>query len=699
MNLFLDPSLHFVPLEKRAAEVSLPEDPNLWPQEILQEVYKQVPYISDFEPHIQMDTVDGERGYGFGHIRVNTPTQLQANATPDQQLSTGVKQARIPIIIRDRKLLPFDLLVTEKSKMQPLTESRLRQAIFRPEVFDVSSRTPQDISLVSQLYPPYRDSPFDGGGMTMNKGASVLRAILPTINPSDHQRFMHEIADEHVRASFVKNAEATYKPFSMLCDFTPSSLEKVAAIIDNAVNLSVVQIRKAGGEYILKTASHAYWNPTEKRVPRKDVVGWFGAKIAMEVDQTGATTIAEGAETVGDEDTPNMAPVEDPGLYKVRSADGDELVGYVIPNLLDTDGTPLPISLFTNGSTAAVQGSISGTATSDVVDLPTADAPSGYGSFFTDSGEQVQATIPLEIKGSYSGIDENEPTTYDAVTFDGRPAQVSVQPNIQTIIGTEDGRMLVPEHYKWVPLDQAGAAALASPEAAAEAATPESAASSEELPSIPDVKTASRRRRVRLVSQAEISEKTAAVRYMSSVQVRAGGPDNFSFSGPAVDKLAYAQREGVSLDDAMFLLAALGVEQGYGTTKLAHSLSATGPVRIRIGRMIVPAQDVRKEAMVRAEAKLATLPRLKCSLVKEASVIPDPNAVDTVLSLGFINPENLLTFVSYLPSIENTQSRLCELLVGARLGMNDVSTTALERAVRSVEETIEGLKTLAFQGP
>jgi hypothetical protein len=68
-----------------------------------------------------------------------------------------------------------------------------------------------------------------------------------------------------------------------------------------------------------------------------------------------------------------------------------------------------------------------------------------------------------------------------------------------------------------------------------------------------------------------------------------------------------------------------------------------------------------------------------------------------VLSLGFINPQNIMTFVSYLPELDASQERLCELLVAARLGLTDVPTSPLEKAIKAVEEVLEGLKVLAFQ--
>lgn len=57
-----------------------------------------------------------------------------------------------------------------------------------------------------------------------------------------------------------------------------------------------------------------------------------------------------------------------------------------------------------------------------------------------------------------------------------------------------------------------------------------------------------------------------------------------------------------------------------------------------------------------------------------------------------------MTFVSHLPDLEDVQQKLCELLFGVRLGLSNVPQAATERAVRSLEEVIEGLKVLGFQG-
>ncbi len=39
---------------------------------------------------------------------------------------------------------------------------------------------------------------------------------------------------------------------------------------------------------------------------------------------------------------------------------------------------------------------------------------------------------------------------------------------------------------------------------------------------------------------------------------------------------------------------------------------------------------------------------------------------------------------------------MCELLLGARLGARDLPVGSLEKAIRSTEEVIKGLKVMAF---
>lgn len=738
--LFLTPSVEF---EKTAAQTQLPEDPNTWPHEILQELYKQAPYVSDFSPHVVMEKVDGEQGYGLGHIEITNQTEIQTAASPEAMGAAGVRQVRVPVVIKDGMLAPFDLLVSDDSKVLPLTEPRLRAAIFRPQAFDVTSRTPGDQSMIGQLYPPYRQSMGfgGGGGMTTNVGmgkegsaleeflaekkagafqdfgdqflsadylhgsqqpqgrpgkkvasgegrpgmlaefveknaavklppkmrktASILEAILPTINEGDLLAFKQAIIDPSIQPLLYKNAGAITPSIELL--MSAPERPKFASSFASLVQPTVVQLKRVDEGYRVKTASHAFWQPLTQTIDRGEAIARFGEKVVLAADLSGAVTMAEGAgaeepDAEHDSDMQGAQPVTEAGLYKVQTPEGEEAIGYVIPNLLDIDGTAIPLSLFTNGTQATIQSDVVGVPVEGAgVDLPSGDVPRGRGVFASAEGGELQATVPLTISASMAGIGEGEPTSYRAESFTGEDVLVSLQPNIQTVMGTEDGKMLIPAHWQWVPLDKADEIAVESQEDG-------------------------------------LGKAASLERSLASVELVSGGGGTYSLRGPFVEKLAHDERELLGIDDAMFLLAGLGVEQGYGVRKLAQAMTGLAPVQVRVGRTIKLASDEMASATDRAREVLSSMPSLRQQLFKEAAALGDPQAVDTVLSLGFLNPENLMTFVGYLPTLEDGMTKLCDILLASRLGgLIDTPEGAIERSVRSTEAVLEGLKALAFQ--
>jgi hypothetical protein len=733
--LFFEPDVHF---EKVATEVMLPEDANAWPNELMQELFKQVPYAADFEPHVTMDRVDAERGYGFGHVEIQNKTEIQHGAEPEAMDAAGIRSARIPVIIKDRKLQPLDLVVTTDSKVMPLTEPRLRQAIFRPQVFDITGRGPGDMSMIGQLYPPYRQNyGFGGGGATMNvgmgkegenkealspstlgsylkkqtdphslasasrsllgrgaqqvaggeaakgqkyllagniaaqratKAASILESILPTINARDYEAFFQKLADDHgLQAQYLANGAATRDSLKVLSEFTPVESRKLAAAALIQLKPTVAQLRKEDEGYSLKTASFGCWLPEEQTLDRGQAVRLLGEKVVLAADTTGSATLTVG-EGVAEKESPEADKAElvsQFGIYKVQDSQGCHLIGYVFPNLIDIDGTALPIALFTNGSQMALQGDIAGINVGGGASL-FEGKPSGMGVFYhLLSNGRAEATVPMTLKASMDapeeGADGAGGVVFHAETFDGRPIQVSVQPNLEAVTPTPDGSMLiVPDSFCWLPLDKA--------------------------------------EETELVGDPQGFNKEAAVaRALHTVQVRCGGDSTFSLRGFPVDKLAHDEKSFLSLDDTLFLLGGLGTDLGYAQKKLGEAAAWSTPVDVRVGRYIKLATDQLNEALEKAAQVLSTMPDLKQDLVKEAAVIPDPVAVDTVLSLGFLNPENLGAFIAYMPVIDEAQLKMCELLLAARLGLRETPIPALERAIRCTEEVLEGLKILAFQ--
>lgn len=677
--LFFQPTLTFE--EKTAAEVVLPEDPNSWPEEVMQELFKQVPFVSDFEPQVVMEKVDAERGFGFGHILVQNKTEIQQGASPESLDSAGVKQARIPVVIKDRKLFPLDTVLTTDSKVLPLTETRLRQAIFRPSAFDITGRSPGDHSLVGQLYPPFRQNyGFGGGGGAMvsamgkdaaawdrydlvtnpNRGtkkASVLEAIAPTLYVSDCEDFFGQFnGNRELEAAYTKNAHVTLKSVGVILEASKKQASARPTFVP-----TVVQLRKEAEGYQLKTASHRFWDIESRNLSRPEALQLLGEKVVLAADLSGSATLATEATTE------DVKPTEDDefelisrsGLYKVQDEKGQFLTGLVLTNLVDTDGSSLPISVFTNGSAQAVQGDIAGVRMGELTTLPTGSAM-GYGLFYSVMPNgKVKATVPMRLKGS-AGM-AGQPTNLSGETFDGRPVSLSQQDNLADLVGYGD-QMLLPKSWKWLPLTGA---------------------------------------EVHLQEDVEQMGKAAeALRVLHTVELRSGG-DVFSISGLPVEKVASDERTFLSTDDTLFMLQGLGVSAKTAMAKMGEAAYASRPVTVPVSHVLLTPEEQMKTAFAQVQGdveKLASLSlSLRKNLVKEAAVIPDPTAVDTILSLSFLNPENLGIFISYLPVLDEAQEKMCEILLGARLGLKEIPTSALERAVKALEEVIQGLRVLAFQ--
>jgi len=767
-SLFLVPDVAF---DKTAGgEEALSEDPNAWPTEILQALYKSQPFVADFEPQVTMDKVDGERAFGFGSILVQNKTEIQHGADPAGMQAAGIQNVKIPIVVKDGKLQPLDLMVTADNKLLPLTEMRLRQAIFRPQAFDITGRGPGDMSLIGQLYPPYRQNyGFGGGGATMSVGmgkegsafeafleeayeeskqakvkqavstrwvrkatehaaekasperlkqhavkmnqalnrginhaqgtpeharawkaehsgevarnalrekhASVLAVILPATTEKDYDAFIAKLGSSvGLQRQFVANGNSAGDSLQSLLEYTPKTASAAA------FHPSVVQLQKVDEGYLMKSASHTSWAPKEELLDRGAAYKLLGGKVVLAADETGSATMAMDSPppAEGEAAPKNVVdkPVEEPespeedkpehvdrfGVYKVQDEKGRHLVGYVFPNLIDVDGTSLPIALFTNGSQYAVQ--------SDIVGIPVSQAgsifegtPQGAGCFYHRlSNGSAEATIPMTVKGSVND-QENGGAVLHCVTYDGREVQVSVQPNIQKVMPSPDGdHLLIPDTFSWLPLDKAEDTTLVE--------KPEG-----------------------------FGKEAQAQRTLATVTLRGGG-GAFSVSGFPVDKLASDDRSFMSIDDTLFLLAGLGVDMNYAQKKMGEAEYHNMPVEVRVAHYIQPRALQTKMAAAKMATEVgpatATANSLKCDLVKEAAVIPDPTAVDAVLSLGFLNAENLGVFISYLPKIDEAQEKICELLLAARLGLRNIPIPALEKAMRTVEQVIEGLQQLAF---
>lgn len=659
--------------------IELDENPQMWSREVLSELYRQVPEVADYTPKVMFMQVDEEQGYGLGCVVLSNTTDSALAVT---RTGSASKKVLIPIIVKGHELMPLDLLMTSKGKMMPLNATRLREALFRPETFEMVTEDTGDSSLWNLFYPPGRsDNTFgagisqgaDGGtagavtmiqgpGMKLSGqrfelledivGPSVLRPDLDVLGAklsSDEALLTalteNEVAREAIRrlASFEKGAAA-------------SSMQMWKAAAD-AATPAVIQVGyEHGTGYWVKKASRDLFYHSEKEwMNRRDFLKFAGPEIAQKVDTQGTVTLS--TQPVVDESVDPHASkwevVEKPGIYKVRTIGGKDMTGWVLPNLLELDGTRVPMAVFTNGAAACVQGQIAGAHVSSGVDLPSAKA-TGPGIFYVSGQGGIEGTVPLVVQGSEAQMNGGDCFLVRTVT--GVESKVCIVPGM-TGMRALGGEFHVPPTVKFLPLD-------------------------EELA-------------VQLIEEPGDLAKTAAAILEKSVRIIGAGDDLYDLRFSNLPKLASMFPGSLNHEQAMLALCLAGLDAQAAANKLAWAedgvVKAAGLVDIKT------AHDLFQSARKNVSEKVAAARKLRVDLVKEAAVLPDVMTVDSVLSLGFINSENVRMFISRLPYLEKALSMICEILLTARLGLTEIPEGATARAARGLDETVRGLRALSLR--
>lgn len=159
--------------EKSASIAKMPDDELKWPAHILSNLHQQLPFLSNYEVDLDLQRVEPEAGFAFGHALLmarNDPMAAAGSKNPQNMV-------RIPIIITDRLLQPFHTFELSGNNY-PLTADRVSEALLNPALFD-GPATPRrgEKSLIDQMQPPYQQR--QGFGRTVEDVSSKM-ASAPT---------------------------------------------------------------------------------------------------------------------------------------------------------------------------------------------------------------------------------------------------------------------------------------------------------------------------------------------------------------------------------------------------------------------------------------------------------------------------------------------------------------------------------------
>jgi hypothetical protein len=650
--------------EKVAMEARLSDNADTWAEEVLQEVYKQHPYVGNYDVIPVMRDVEDERGYGLGHLIVkNKSGRLNTEAGQLLAQEAGVRTAKIPVIIENQKLKALDLFIDPRGRTLPLNEERLRESMFRGDLFDAYAPRPSPVNLIGdQFVPPNRSERLTAGRGTVVEQGEVktgsarpplLQAIAPTILRTDLDRVEETLNHDQVLASRLISKHASL--MKILADATPVSLGDIYSTTQSLSEPDTIQLSRIGEDYILKMAASQFYLPQVFVADRIKMASVLGEDAVASADESGVVSISTDPVVKDDFETDaEVVSVETFGEYKVRDVTDREHLGWVFPKVHDFDGTAVPMKVFTNGSASAIQADIAGTFVGKGTNIISSDKLEGDGFFYvlTQDGSAL-AFIPGSILGP---MEDPEGPAIRFLSMMGVPYVLRMTPGLKKPEHLGGGEYAIPITSRWCPMT--GPA-------------------------------------LTLVSNATMFGKTAAAILPERAVTVISDGRAWTFSGSPVEKLAEDQKQFLEAEDAVFLACALGMAAPMAIRKLAQA-GQRGSVTIPGCRPIVPAAELRKQAEEKATSILRGMPP-KYLLLKEAAGLDDVSTVDKILSLGFLTPENVGTFIDYIPEFEESIHRLAYLLLAVRVGLPDVPELSVKNAMERLEEVLQSLKKLLYR--
>ncbi len=500
--------------------------------------------------------------------------------------------------------------------------------------------------------------------------APISTKIAGTIRKSDFDAF-EEMFKEAEVSELIGACPTVRAALSKIASRGVGSKLTVAGATKLASRgrFDVVQVRPTEWGYLVKWAAAPDGvQPQQQEMTVPQAQQALPPEMLQAADQQGVATTT-GVEAEPDPLAEHPAPVEGFGLYKVHDvSNGNEIVGFVIPQLFDPfTGQPSVSKLFVNGSAFALQPDIAGVLVSVTYNLPAGPSePRGMGIFYKTDGKGIIATVPFIVQNA---VTVEGARYYAATTMEGAPVQITPSDGIRRPVASSPGEVAMPVDYVWLPLNGQIELQGAGVDPMAQ------------------------------VKQASFS---------SSAVIRAwpdgyGGVQGVKLTGPVFEKVGAGDHDCC---DALFFLAAAGMPQNLATAVIEKAASTGEPLRMYGLRVLSPDPTIVKEAFADALGDLAfrgvKVPKPVCLLKeamaiemhKESKALVGVDSLDTLLSVGFINNENIQEFVDNIPQLEEASSKLAELVFATQLGLQSVPKTAAVRAMNSLEEVITGLKGL-----
>jgi hypothetical protein len=651
----------------KIAVYKLPADPSQWITEIIKHFHEEYPWAGKYLTSVELKEKKPEEGYGLGWVEIASST------------GEDVTRVKIPVIIKDNELMPMDVIIDKKGNYTPMTPRRLDESLFRPDLFEklVDQEELKDQSEDSPFsfqdrYPPQRYGYYGSGFFTPTsvsgygtyKTSSLIDTIKDTLLDDDIERLAKRLADDSELKKYALSNAAFMKHLNTLHELEKKGQRKVASInYESEIDPTVMQVvRLPKARYLLKTANPYAYHQIRKELDRPTALARLGEDIVKVADSRGSLTVTTNSCIVKNAEAEEMQSTGETATYQVSTIAGSPVTGIVFSSMVNFAGEDVPVRLFCSEQGYAMQDEIVGKKVKGLSskEIP-AGPPKGFGVFFWDEDGKTKSTEPVFVASV--GRDEGS-VGIEVQTMMGDMQRIIPTP-VKSAVPSGEG-LMIPSHAKFYSI---------------KSDTP--------LP---------------LIGSNEEVEKISSLKGIDKkITIRSIGSGRYNFYGRCgIEKLSKKATLNLDYHDALFLATTIGMSPEFAETKLAQAVKH-GNTTVTGLHPITPIEEFEKKA--EQKIKIARTPvtayidSLRQDLVKEAVIFEDEDTVDKVLALNFISPENIKTFVEYLPALEETMQKLNKLLIASRLGLEDLEETALTSTIEGLEKTIDGLKTLLHTTP
>lgn len=638
--------------KEKVAAFKLPNNAQEWNHQILKQLHEEYDWLDAENFYVRWRSeFDGDEGYGTGVI----------------VLQKDGKTISVPVIVKNFELQPLDMFYdVEQEELKPITKHNVEKAFYGTDITDkLVDKDKNNLSkkVVDNVFAPR---------LSKYVHASANPEMLDKIDILDEDMadFYARIKEAGVLVTanhneeFKKVAKALINKETIESDdIFATGQEKIASLLlspDEEKGYRMDWIEK--GEHHTKVAS--YYN-TYKFLEKKFGMDKTACDKKIKTVDEGRNTAIRRTKVASmmEGEEPEFSRLTSAGMIQAMTPEGDFVEGYGIPVVLQmTDGMPSGMELMVDKDRRimALENGIVG-------------KPIRKGESIFDITKKNLMDIPRRNEvisfmwrdrrfGDFVALEPGKLLSYQQIK--GVGDLYTIFTTFGTIVNVLQMKNVVKSDFsKNNQYD-----AIIIPEDSARVLKKE-----EYTPLVE--KTSSIKRQ--LLKEATAVEgnyfrETNEFKLKSNGQIKIASPR---------ETITHLINEGVSHHHASKFLEKTA-KQGKSTLYIKYpKLEKKASIKEAMSVLMDDLKSIRKEF----------------DLVKLASQITEPDTLDKLLSLNFVNNKNLALFYKALPKYKEVVQSLSSLVLAARIGEIGIEESVVVDAMQALQQLVEKMEGYQFE--